>query len=239
MLNLIRKDFIAGWMFVGIATLMIPFLTSLAIWAMMDDFGGIALGFITILTVLMCTASSLIFILVDTVSKTESTYAGLPLERTTIVLSRYAGSLILITYSLCLAVFTIWLLSFGSGGSDRAFAILLSLRGITGMYVFLILINSFLYPFILKYGTGRGAFIYFSAVIVLGLLDPLVGFLQNVLSGIILIDLSFIKNVFESTVGFIRFLPLTELYLLLFSVLISIISTSLLLSIKFYSKRDL
>ena len=41
MLNLIKKDFAAGWIYLGGITLGISFLTSIALLAMMDDFGGI------------------------------------------------------------------------------------------------------------------------------------------------------------------------------------------------------
>jgi len=239
MYRLIKKDFIASWMFIGIATLLIPFLTSISLWAMMDDFGGIALGFITFLTVAMCFLTSLIFILVDTTAKTDTTYAGFPIERAEIVLARYASSFMLTIYSLSLVVFTIWVLSAISNESDKAFAILLSIRGVIGIFVFLILIISFSYPFIFKFGTSKGTVIYLSVMMFIGLLEPLISFLNKALSGIIVIDLSVFKTAFESTIKFVRLLPTTEIYLLLFSLLLVTVFTSILLSIRFYSKRDL
>lgn len=239
MIRLIKKDIIACWPFLVIATLVIPFLTWLMLWAMMDDFGGVALGAITLLTVFACTITSIIPFLVDTTTGIETTFVGFPIERSAIVLARYISAYLLNTYALLLIVVTIWLLNILFNPSDSAFEILLSIRGIIGIYVFLTFLLSFFLPYILKFGASKGSVYYLATMMILSFLDPFYTMLNNLTSGLFVIDLSIFTRVFEASMRFIRFLPTSEVYLLLISVVLVVVSSSIYLSIKFYSKRDL
>lgn len=62
MFNLIEKDFIAGWMFLIGVVLIIPFISMIAMWAMMDDFGGVIIGVFTFIVMALCIASSFTFL---------------------------------------------------------------------------------------------------------------------------------------------------------------------------------
>ena len=95
MLNLIRKDFIACWMFLIGVVILIPFITLIAMWAMMDDFGGVIIGVLTFVVMILCIASSFIFMGVDSAFQAEMIYASLPIKRSKIVLASYLSSFML------------------------------------------------------------------------------------------------------------------------------------------------
>jgi len=239
MVQLIKKDFISSKIFLGIATIVIPFITCIMLLAMMDDFGGVALGAITLLTVFACAITSIIPFLLDTTTGIETTFAGFPIERSEIVLARYLSAYLLNTYALLLIVVTIWVLNALVNPSDNAFEILLSIRGIIGIYVFLTFLLSFFLPYILKFGASKGSVYYMATMMILGFLDPIYTLLNNLSSGLFVIDLSIFKRIFEASILFIRFLPASEVYLLLISVVLVVVSSSIYLSIKLYTKRDL
>ncbi|HEX9975263.1 MAG TPA: ABC-2 transporter permease, partial [bacterium] len=140
MFSLIKKDFIAGWMFLIGVVILIPFITMIAMWAMMDDFGGVIIGIFTFIVMVLCIASSFIFLSVDTTYKAEMIYASLPIKRSKIVIARYLSSFILTTGSFSLAVLSCFSMVYIFNHTDPAFKIILSFRGIISMISFLFMI---------------------------------------------------------------------------------------------------
>lgn len=57
-----KKDFMVCWMFIIGILLIIPFLTTIALLAMIEDFGGVVIPVFTLIIVGLCIASSFIFI---------------------------------------------------------------------------------------------------------------------------------------------------------------------------------
>jgi hypothetical protein len=81
--------------------------------------------------------------------------------------------------------------------------------------------------------------LYLATMLAFGFIEPIFTLITNLMSGIFVIDFSIFERFFEATIEFIRFLPPSEIYLLLASVVLVVISSSIYLSIMFYSKRDL
>lgn len=241
MLKLIKKDFLAGLVILPGVLIVVPFLSSISLLAMMDNFGGIVLVFFTLLTLFICTTASLMFIFVDSTSITEMTFASLPIERSLIVKSKYYSSSILILVSFTLLVITAWIVSFSSidPESERAFEIILSFRGIISMLLVLFAIQAFMFPFIFKYGSGRGSQTAIFSILLITLLDPVVRSLSNLIEGYFRLDFSFITDLFDSTMDYITHLSSIEVYSLIIMIFLIITTISIVLSQKFYSTRDL
>lgn len=239
MLNLIKKDFLAGWVFLPGIIVIIPFLTAMQIWAMMDDFGGIVVGFFTFITMFLCIFSSFAFVIMDTTSNMEMMYPSLPISRHVIVLARYASSFMLLAISLSLVVLTMIFAVYLFNKNDPAFEILLSMRGIITMAVFLLFILSFILPFIFKFGSGRGVIAALITQLVIVFIMPLGEFILEALKGIITFDLAWIQRFLKSLLEWIISLPAFSAYLLLFTVIFTVILLSITLSVRFYNKLDL
>ncbi len=241
MLKLIKKDFLAGLVILPGVLIVIPFLSFISLLAMMDDFGGIVIGFFTLLTLFICTTASLMFIFMDSTSNTEMTFASLPIERSMIVKSKYYSSSILILVSFSLVVITAWIVSFSSidPESEQAFEVILSFRGIISMLLVLFSIQAFVFPFIFKYGSGRGSQTAIFTILILTLLDPVVRSLSNLIEGYFKLDFSFITGLFDSTMDYITHLSPIEVYSVIIMIFLIIISISIVLSQKFYSTKDL
>jgi ABC-type transport system involved in multi-copper enzyme maturation permease subunit len=239
MLNLIKKDFFAGYLFLLGVVIFAPFITWMEIWAMIDDFGGLILGIFTFITMLMCIASAFIFMAVDSSPNTDMIFASLPVKRSTIVAARYLTSYTLMLSCYLIIVLTCFSAVYLFNKSDQAFNILLSLRGLASMSLFLIFILSFILPFVFKYGSGKGFTTALITQIVLVIFIPIAKFVLNVLNGIFEFDIALFSRLLNSTLRWLIALPAYQAYILITLFIILIITISLKLSIRFYYKRDL
>jgi len=239
MLSLILKDFKTSWIFqIGIA-LLIPFLSSMAIFAMTDDFGGVIIGVFTVITVGLCIISSFLFITVDNLSDADMIYASLPIKRSKIVLSRYITSFIQVLISLSLVILAILSSIYIFNTYDPAFEKMLSLSGITTMIISLTMILSFIFPFIFKFGSGKGFYIAIISQIILLLLLPFVEFLQNALEGIITFDITLVLKMVKEAIQWLMSYPKIVAYIILFVIVSIIILSSIGLSVRFFNRKDL
>ena len=239
MLNLIRKDFIAGWMFLIGVALVIPFITLIAMWAMMDDFGGVIIGVLTFIVMILCIASSFIFLGVDSAFQAEMIYASLPIKRSKIVLARYLSSFILTTASFSLAVLSCFSMVYIFNETDPAFNIILSFRGIIAMLSFLFMILSFIFPFIFKFGPGKGITAALVTQIGLMIAVPAIKFVLKALQGILAFDFAFFNRMLHSAIKWIVGLTAFQAYLLIFGIVTFVILVSIGLSVRFYNRMDL
>ena len=239
MFNLIKKDFIAGWIFLIGVVLIIPFISMIAMWAMMDDFGGVIIGVFTFLVMVLCIASSFIFLGIDNVYKAEMIYASLPIKRAKIVIARYLSSFILTTGSYSLAVLSCFSMVYIFNETDPAFNIILSFRGIIAMLSFLFMILSFIFPFIFKFGPGKGITAALITQISLMIAVPVIKFVLKALQGILLFDLAFFNRMLHSVIKWIVGLTAFQAYLLIFGIVTFIIIVSMGLSVRFYNSMDL
>ncbi len=239
MIQLLKKDFIAGWMFLIGVVLIIPFITLIAMWAMMDDFGGVIIGVFTFIVMVLCIASSLIFLGVDNVYKAEMIYASLPIKRSTIVFARYLSSFMLTTGSFSLAVLSCLSMVYIFNESDPAFKIILSFRGIIAMLSFLFMILSFIFPFIFKFGPGKGVTAALVTQISLMIAFPLIKFVLKALQGILAFDFAFFNRMLHAAIKWIIDLTAFQAYLLIFGIVAFVILVSIGLSVSFYKRMDL
>lgn len=238
MLNLIKKDFSAGRYFLIGITLLIPIITTLSIWCMVEDFDGIIIGIFTILVFGLCVVSSFVFIGVDSAGQADVLCASLPIHRSTIVFARYVSSFMLTMGSYLLVILTCFISIHIFHLSDPAFDLILSTRGMTGMVSFMFLILSFIMPFVFKFG-GSGinkALIVQIAIIVF---IQLVKFLINLANGIWNFDIGFLKKLFNSILKWMIGLRAINAYLILFGFVCMVIYLSIVLSVRFYNRRDL
>lgn len=239
MLNLIRKDFIAGTMFLLGVAIIIPFITSIAIAAMIDDFGGIIIGIFTFIIVTMCIGASFIFIAIDTSFGTDMTYASLPLKRSTIILARYLSSIIITLSGFGLVILSCLSSAYIFNLSDPAFRIILSSRGIASMISFLLVIQSIMFPFVFKFGPGKGAIVALIIQIGIVLLVPLFEFIINALNDIWKFDIAYFYNLLHNILNWTMTLPAIYAYLFALGVVVILYVISIILSVRFYNRRDL
>lgn len=239
MKRLIKKDFISYWQLIAVMAFYVPFLTSIALWAMMDDFGGVAIWFITMLVAAMCIATSFIFIISEEHKNGNVFYSSLPVKRASIVLAKYISSLINLILSFLISVLTVWFVSGVSYQHDNAFDLMLKPEGIIVMFSFISLVLFYLLPYIIGFGPGRGFFISVFVTIIIALFEPFTNFLKSLSSGRIDLNFSFITGFLKSSFHFLKMLPDYQKYSLLIGVLIFAFFISLLISIKLFSKRDL
>lgn len=239
MLNLIRKDFIAGWIFLIGVVILIPFITLIAMWAMMDDFGGVIIGVFTFIVMVLCIASSFIFLGVANVYKAEMIYASLPIKRSRIVFARYLSSFQLMGGSFSLAVLSCLSMVYIFNETDTAFNIILSFRGIISMLSLLFVVLSFIFPFIFKFGSGKGVTAALITQIGLMIAVPVVKFVINALQGILAFDFAFFNRMLHTAIKWIVGLSAFQAYLLLLGIVSFVILVSIGLSVRFYNRMDL
>jgi len=239
MFNLIKKDFIAGWMFLIGVVLIIPFITMIAMWAMMDDFGGVIIGIFTFIVMLLCIASSFIFLGVDTTYKAEMNYASLPIKRSKIVIARYLSSFILTTGSFSLAARSCFAMVYIFDHTDPAFKIILSFRGMISMISFLFMILCFIFPFIFKFGTGKGMTAALITQTSLMIAVPVIKFVLKALQGILAFDFAFFNRMLHAAIKWIIGLTAFQAYALIFGIVALVILVSIGLSVRFYKRMDL
>ena len=239
MLNLIKKDFFAGYLFLFGIIILAPFITWMEIWAMIDDFGGLILGIFTLITMILCIASAFIFMAVDSSPNTDMIYASLPVKRSTIVAARYITSYMMMLICFLIIILTCFSSVYLFNKSDQAFNILLSLRGIASMSLFLIFILSFILPFVFTFGAGKGFTVALIVQIILVISLPLIKFIFNLVSGIFEFDIALFSRFLKSTLRWIIALPAYQAYILIIFIIIIVITISLKLSIRFYYRRDL
>lgn len=226
-------------MFLIGVVLIIPFITLIAMWAMMDDFGGVIIGVFTFLVMVLCIASSFIFLGVDNVYKAEMIYASLPIKRSRIVVARYLSSFMLTTGSFSLVVLSCFSMVYIFNETDPAFNIILSFRGIIAMISFLFMILSFIFPLIFKFGPGRGVIAALITQISLMIAVPAIKFVLKALQGILAFDFAFFNRMLHSVIKWIVGLTAFQAYLVIFGIVTLVILVSMGLSVRFYKRMDL
>lgn len=236
---LIKKDFISASLFITGMSLAIPFITILTIWTMVDHFGGIIIGVFTLIVVAESIFPSLMFILIDSTTGTDKTFASLPIKRKTIVLSRYTGSIIVLTYNFLLVILTCLAAIYFFDVRDSILVKLVSLNGIYIMFFFLIFITSFVLPFIFKSGAGGGLIKATIALIILLSLFPAGDFVINQFKDYLSIDPEFLIKLAEDILFWIKDQPAYFIKLGSVWSLLLILIVSYLLSVNFYNKMDI
>ena len=239
MFSLIKKDFIAGRIFLLGIVIIIPIVTAMAIIAMSEHLRGLLVGVYSLLTFTLCIAYSFVYIGIDSAADADIIYAGLPVRKSTIVYARYVTSMLQATVNLGLAYLTCFITIKIINSSDPVFDTLLNIRTIISMNIFLLVILSIILPFVFKSGIGGGLTAAFIALIFLVLSGPAVKFVFHAIEGIWDFDITYFNRLINSFLKWIIGLKAMHAYTLIFSSVLIIIFVSLGLSVRLYKKRDL
>lgn len=238
MFDLVRKDLIIGAIFLPVIALFITFITYTALWAMMDDFGGIILGLFTLIVLILCVASSFLFIGIDNANKADMIYASLPIKKLTIVAARYFSSIMMVIVSIAFVESAILAARTFSGGFDPDFNLLCDWRWITGMLSMMVLIICYYLPFVFIFGAGKGAMAAFIIQITLTVAVPVFKFIVKALAGIIAFDLEYFARIFRALLHWLSSLHNLQSCLMLAAFVVSIVMISCTLSVLFYKRMD-
>ncbi|MBN2355006.1 ABC-2 transporter permease [candidate division KSB1 bacterium] len=239
MLDLIRKDLVIGAVFMPAVFVAIAFLSYIALWVMMDDFGGILLGFFTLLAIGLCTASSFLFIAIDHADKAELLYASLPIRKVAVVTARYVTSIMMLLLNFAIIKGVIHSAGYFSGGVDPDFALLGGWRWAVGIFCLMILILGYYLPFIFLFGAGRGARAALIVQVALLFAPPFFRFLLRLFEGVIVFDWGYFVELFRILMQWIAGLSKLEAILLLVLFMLGSMIISWALSVVFYKKLDL
>ena len=239
MFRLIKKDLVSGFIFLLIFPIAIPLMTVMAIWMMLDDFGGLIVAVITFITMGLCIAPALLFFALDSARGVEAVFASLPVKRSTIVCARYC-SVYLITVS---AFFVVLLTCFAAvylfGAADPAFGLLLSVRGVWSMIFSLLLVLSFIQPFIFRYGFEKGSIAVLFTLVGMAVTVLVIDSVLKALNGIVEFDPGFFNSMIMAALTGIKSLKSTPAYLAMIAALVVLTGFSSALSVRFYRLRDL
>lgn len=230
MLQLILKDFRANWMYQSF-NLVILFAISMGyMYILIEEKGKTDPDMVLYVLIVVFSSAivSLLFMIIDKVSKTDELFLSLPVARKRIVIAKYVNSFVL---------FILALLVHFSGATLGAY--IQGNMNYHGMIIFynptlwllmgtmLILINGFSFPFYFKFGLRKGAMI----VIITGFL-----LLVLVFFGILMLDLSnYIVpawNWLSAQSSLIVLIGIIILFLFIFG-------SSVSLSTKIYKNKDI
>jgi len=107
------------------------------------------------------------------------------------------------------------------------------------MLSFLFMILSFIFPFIFKFGPGKGVTAALVTQISLIIAVPLIKFVLKALQGILAFDFAFFNRMLHSAIQWIVGLTAFQAYLLIFGIFSFVILFSIGLSVRFYNRMDL
>jgi len=239
MLDLIKKDIIVGWIILLGITLLIPFITTMMIMAMIDDFGGLILGVFGLITFGLCIAGSFLFIGVDAAFEADRHFASLPLKRSKMVFARYASAWLSLSFNYGLVILSclaaIWLFNQSDPLLDR----ILTWRGIIAPYLMLICIQAYMLPFIFKFSTSNGAFIAAGSQIVFLLIRPVYQLLNKLFPDIFSFDFTWLISKIQTAFRWTGELSTISVIAIICLFIIGFATLSLGISIRFFNRRDL
>ena len=107
------------------------------------------------------------------------------------------------------------------------------------MLSFLFIILCFIFPFIFKFGPGKGVTAALITQVSLMIAVPLIKFILKALQGILVFDFAFFNRILHSAIQWIVGLSAFQAYLLIFGIVSFVIFVSIGLSVRFYNRMDL
>ena len=155
MFRLIKKDISVGRYHILGMVLIIPFILSVAISAMISDFGGVIPGIILLAIIALSSVFTLLFLGNDGAGREEMLIASLPVSRFSLVLSRYVSSFLMAAAVLATALLTVFVNVAVFHVSDPVLELLLTPEAILGIYVAVSIILSYMLPFLIRYPAGE------------------------------------------------------------------------------------
>lgn len=181
----------------------------------------------------------LTFFALDAKYEADLQCCSLPVTRSMVVYARYLGSLFLVVIGVAVTVLLGMVFSsiISRGGADLV--LLMSVRGVLGLLLTVVVFLSLFYPFVFRSGLQKG-FLQFAVASVL-LVVVLLGldYLISVRHGYDLFSRTPFTGLAEVVGGWIMGLGTFVRRLLAGLFMLVVVGTSLRLSVRFYRKRDL
>lgn len=230
MLQLILKDFRANWMYQSF-NLVILFAISMGyMYILIEEKGKTDPDMVLYVLIVVFSSAivSLLFMVIDKVSKTDELFLSLPVARKQIVIAKYVNSFVLFILALLVHFSGAILGAYIQGNMNyHGMKIFYNPTLWLLMGTMLILINGFSFPFYFKFGLRKGAMI----VIITGFL-----LLVLVFFGILMLGLSnYIVPAWNWLSAQSSLIVLIEIIILS----LFIFGSSVSLSTKIYKNKDI
>jgi len=239
MLNLIKKDITIAGIFMAVTAVVISFLTLMAVLTMLDNFGGLILGFYIPMVIILCGGASFLFMVIDEAFQADELYASLPIAKWKIIGARYISSSLMMLLSYCLIALVSYSAQLIEQKKDPILKLILSPEGMIGMILIMLLFLVYYFPFIIKFGLAKGMGIGLIALFCLFLIFPAGRFILKALRGVVHFDLSFFTTFFDAVRRWVTGLTGNETLLFMIAVFAGTTLLSLGLSIRFYKHKDI
>ena len=239
MFRLIKKDLIIGGLFLAVTALVISVLTLMAVVTMLDKFESLVPGFYFPFVTILCVCASFLFTLIDEASGADALFASLPLSKWKIVGARYLSSSLMILCSFALIAFVSHAVQIILQKKDPILKMMLSIEGMAGMVLFLLLFLAFYFPFIFRFGLAKGAGIGLIAQLCLFSIVPAGRFIVDALSGVVSFDLTIFVKLFEAVRSWVTGMSDAKTFVFMIAVLVTAAILSLALSIRFFKHKDI
>ncbi len=230
MLNLIIKDIRINRGYLIAALTFLFFVSTQFIFIVLKEQGknDPEIVFYSITVFLTCSLSSSLFLIVDEVYKVSEVFASLPISRKQMVLSKYIIAYLLIGITLLIHFLGAHFALFLFGSKDYQTISLINSPGLwIGLFITLLISKALAHPFYFKFDMAKGSAIYSSIAFLL--------FAFTTISFRLLMP----HNSIQLLVEWIQRQNELLILMTLLVAFLTLITTSVLLSIKFYKKRDL
>lgn len=229
MINLVKKDFIVSKFYL----FAVP-----GVWAV-HGLAAFGLNRYIPAGILLSIAMPSIFVVLEAFYKSDTLHCSLPVRRSTVVHARYFSSFIMVTVGLILT------LIFGAvfhnllpkAGED--FQTLMTLQGILGFLLLVVLFLSFLLPFIFRFELFKGLVVAVSTVIIIVAILWGVECLISIKQGYEILKVPAFKGVIGIIRGWLNVLGTAIVNILMVCLMAVTVLISVKLSARFYTRRDL
>ena len=190
------------------------------------------------LAVFVALALSFIFIGIDNLFNAEVHFCSLPIERKKIVYQRYLMSAIMTIAGLLLTMVVTLLFENLLRKTPGRVELIYTYKGIFAYFFIVILIKSYLLPFIFRYGFKKGLglgglvnMIFFVIVIILRITASLI-------EGVKVFTIKYLTLLVKEVIKIAEFFGSTGSQILLVFITAGIVFLSLTLSVRLYKKRE-
>jgi len=239
MIKLIKSDFSAGRYFVFSVFIYIPFIVSIMIMAMLDDFAGIVTSFFLLMLIALCTASGYVFSFNEALHNGEQLFASLPLTRTRLVLARYLSSLLLAGLAWFAGIGTMFAAVRIFDVHDPVLDILISSRGAVGLFSVIVILISYGLPFYYRYRHRNPILKAAMTPIIFFVVTELINQAASFQQGIWKFHLEYITSILNGIKGWIFGTGYSHPLMILGCTVCVAVILSLTASIRFFKKRDI
>ncbi|MBN1999999.1 ABC-2 transporter permease [candidate division KSB1 bacterium] len=238
MLNLIKKDWEIGAIYLPVIIVLIPFVCLMVIWTMMDNL-GFHMGIFIVLATVLILVSSFLFVGINSASQSDALFVSLPVPRYKIVIARYTSTLMLLAGVWLLVIMTCFAAVNVFAKSPEEMIFLLKPAGLAGLFLLPFLIIAVILPFFFRFDPGKGFIAFISFQIAFMLLVDILRYLQSVLKGSLHFDLFYLLSFIRDVLNWVLGLPAIIMYAFAILVPALFMFTSMVVSIFLFRTKEL